>query len=49
MAVVAWAGLEDGNPVAGHEYLADYNDGVPERGLKQHRFTEIADLIEKHL
>lgn len=38
-----WAGIEEGNPRVGSQFLADWND---EYGLD---FSRIADLIEQYL
>lgn len=48
-AVVEWAGLTYDNPELTDEgRIGDYNDGTS--GIDHpHTFTELADLIEKHL
>lgn len=45
--VVEWAGLRTGDPIIAGASLSSYNDGTD--GRRKHSFSEIADLIEKHL
>jgi hypothetical protein len=48
-AVVDWAGMASYSPEIDLVALATYNDGDAQNEIKPHSFTEIADLIEKHL